>query len=218
MRILRPLVAVAVSPAFVLTLPLAVPATAAPSCPAVEVIFARGTYEPAGLGSVGQAFVDALVPQLGARTVEVYPVDYPATDDYANSAAAGAADVESRIGQIAAACPATKIVMGGYSQGAAVMGMATSAIPPTAGDHVAAVAVFGSPASGFSTMLNGGAPLPTLSPAYAAKAIDLCTPGDPICSPGADLFAHTSYIQSGMVDEAATFAASKITPATTAAG
>lgn len=210
MRNLRPLAALVVSPALMLSLSPAAPAAAATSCPAVEVVFARGTGEPAGLGGVGQAFVDALAPLLGNRTLEAYPVDYPATDDYANSSAAGAADVESRVGQIAAACPATRIVMGGYSQGAAVMGIASSALPPAVSDRVAAVAVFGIPASGFSTMLNGGAPLPTLSPVYAAKAIDLCMPGDPICSPGGDLFAHTSYIQSGMVDQAATFAASKV--------
>lgn len=38
-------------------------ATARP-CPDVEVVFARGTNEPPGVGGVGQAFVDSLRPKL----------------------------------------------------------------------------------------------------------------------------------------------------------
>jgi cutinase len=34
----------------------------ADSCPAVQVVFARGTGEPDGTGRVGEAFVDALRP------------------------------------------------------------------------------------------------------------------------------------------------------------
>ena len=37
---------------------------AADPCPDVEVIFARGTGEPPGLGKVRQAFVAALTPHL----------------------------------------------------------------------------------------------------------------------------------------------------------
>ena len=46
---------------------------------------------------------------------------------------------------------------------------------------------------------------------YAAKAIDLCVPNDPICSEGGwDWGAHGAYIQSGMVAQAAAFAASRL--------
>ena len=34
------------------------PSAAADPCPDVEVVFARGTTEPPGVGGVGQAFVD----------------------------------------------------------------------------------------------------------------------------------------------------------------
>jgi hypothetical protein len=44
---------------------LAPKAHAASSCSDVEVVFARGTAEPAGVGRVGQAFVDDLKSQLG---------------------------------------------------------------------------------------------------------------------------------------------------------
>ncbi len=51
-------------------------------CPDVEVVFARGTYEPPGVGMVGQAFVDSLRSQAGGRPVGVYGVDYAASGDF----------------------------------------------------------------------------------------------------------------------------------------
>ena len=186
------------------------PAASADPCPDVEVVFARGTNEPPGPGFVGQAFTDSLGAQLPGRSLSLYAVNYPATDDYLNSAAVGTDDATAHIEGVLATCPATRIVMGGYSQGAAVTEMSTSALPPQAGDRVAAVALFGDPSSEFSKMLAGGTPLPTVSAAYAGKTIDLCVPDDPICSPGANMMAHVSYVPSGMVAQAATFAAEKL--------
>ena len=40
--------------------PAAMPVAAADGCPDAEVVFARGTGEPAGPGGTGQAFIDAL--------------------------------------------------------------------------------------------------------------------------------------------------------------
>ena len=198
-----------VSAAAVVSLPVAAEAAAQP-CSDVEVVFARGTNEPPGVGIVGQAFVDALSAQVGGRSVGVYAVNYPASDNYVSSAANGSDDARAHIQDIVTGCPGTKVVLGGYSQGAAVTDMATAAMPPQVADRVAAVALFGTPSSAFSSMLAGGEPLPTTSPAYAAKTIDLCMDGDPICSPGANMLAHVSYVQSGMTDQAASFAATKI--------
>jgi hypothetical protein len=49
------------------------------------VVFARGTGELPGVGPTGQAFVDALRPQIGEKSFEVYPVNYPATDQWATA-------------------------------------------------------------------------------------------------------------------------------------
>lgn len=198
-----------VSAAAVLSLPVAAEAAAQP-CSDVEVVFARGTNEPPGIGIVGQAFVDALSSQVDGRSVGVYPVNYPASDNYVSSAANGSDDARAHIQDLVTGCPSTKMVLGGYSQGAAVTDLATAAMPPQIADRVAAVALFGTPSSAFSSMLAGGEPLPTTTPAYAAKTIDLCMDGDPICSPGANMLAHVSYVQSGMTDQAASFAATKI--------
>src|SRR5262245_29840247 len=145
---------------------VAAPAYAQP-CPDVEVVFARGTFEPPGVGATGQAFVDSLRAKAGGKTVDVYPVNYPASLDF-GAAANGVIDASNRVVSMANDCPNTKIVVGGYSQGAAVAayitedaipegytpppGM-TGPMPPSVADNVAAVALFGKPSSGFMQMI-----------------------------------------------------------------
>jgi cutinase len=196
-----------------LSAPIGGPVASADPCSDVAVVFARGTHQGPGLGDVGQSFVDSLTSQVGGRSVGVYAVNYPANDDYHNSAPAGADDASAHIQDTVASCPKTRIVLGGYSQGSTVIDLATQAMPAPVADHVAAVALFGEPSSGFSSMLWGGQPLPTISPLYSGKTISLCAPDDPICSPGGNIMAHVSYIQSGMTNQAATFAANRLGPA-----
>jgi cutinase len=92
---------------------VAAPSASAEPCPDVQVVFARGTGEPAGIGRVGQALVDALTPQLGGRTIAAYGVNYPATYDFL-AAADGATDATNFISSLVAQCPSTRIVLGGY--------------------------------------------------------------------------------------------------------
>lgn len=126
-------------------------------CPNVEVVFARGTFEAPGVGDTGQAFVEALTSRLGGKSVDVYPVDYPASLDF-QEAAQGVIDASNKVESVVATCPHTKIVLGGYSQGAAVAGYTTSdtlppgyvlpvgitgPMPATIAPHVVAVTLFG---------------------------------------------------------------------------
>ena len=188
------------------------PASAAP-CPDVELVFARGTSEPPGIGRVGQALSDQLAADLGGRTLGVYAVNYPASYDFL-AAADGATDATNRIADIAATCPNTRVVLGGYSQGAAVVDMllgipplgakvgevgSAPPLPPSLAGQVAAVAAFGNPATKFGT------PVSAALPPFAGKGIDLCADGDPICSQGRNPFAHTSYEKTSMVGQAAGF-------------
>ncbi|MBW0017410.1 MAG: cutinase family protein [Mycobacterium sp.] len=193
-----------------LSAPVYAPAASADPCSDVEVVYARGTHQEPGLADVGQAFVDSLTSQVGGKSLSAYAVNYPANDDYHGSSAAGSADASAHIQNTVAGCPNTKIVLGGYSQGATVIDLATNAMPAPVADHVAAVALFGEPTSGFSSALYGGQPLPTISPLYGGKTISLCAPDDPICSGGGNIMAHVSYIQSGMTTQAATFAANRL--------
>lgn len=189
--------------------PIDIPFASADPCPDVEVVFARGTGEPPGFGGVGQAFVDSLRSQLPGRSVGAYPVNYPATGDYRNSALAGASDAGAHVGDMIANCPNTKMVLSGYSQGASVMDFSTESMPPQTADHVAAVTLFGNPSSTYARSLMGN-PLPTVGPLYRPKTIDLCVPDDIICSEGGNMVSHLLYVQSGMPDQAATFAASRL--------
>jgi cutinase len=182
---------------------------AAGPCTDVEVLSARGTGEAPGPGYNGQAFADALRQKLPGRSVGVYAVDYPASDDVARSMSAGADDARAHIQSTVANCPSTRIVLTGHSQGATVMDLVTQQLPPAAADHVAAVAVFGNPKSTFARKELGG-PLPTINPLYLPKTIDLCVPDDPICTEGNNWDAHQHYIASGMISQAATFVAGKL--------
>jgi cutinase len=200
-------------------LAVAPPAMAAP-CADVDVVFARGTGEPGGVGTIGQNFIDALRPQLGARTVTTYGVNYPADYDFLN-AASGANDAEAHIQSVVSQCPSTHIVLGGYSQGAAVVDMLadipplgnriggiqgrlggvgeTAPLAPNLVPSIAAVAVFGNPSAKFH--------VPVTSSVFGGRAIDLCKDGDPICSGGRNPFAHSDYASSGLTAQAANFVA-----------
>jgi cutinase len=184
---------------------------ASASCPGVEVVFARGTDEPPGVGKVGGAFVSALREQT-RKSVGAYAVNYPASKDFL-AATNGANDASTHVQQMAVNCPNTKLVLGGYSQGAAVVDIVTAApisalgyrqpLPPQAADHVAAVALFGNPSG------RAGQLMSALSPNFEGKTIDLCNPGDPICSGGTQWSSHLSYVP-GLTNRAANFVAGRV--------
>lgn len=191
-----------------LTGPINIPSAQADPCPNVEVVFARGTGAPPGVSPTGQSFIDSLRSQIGGRSLGVYPVNYPATWAFAQSANAGANDVSGHVQDMIGRCPNTRLVLGGMSQGAGVIDLATTIMPPEAADHVAAVALFGNPKSMLATTLSGG--FPDVSPLYSSKTIDICAPDDPACSGGLNPSAHGSYVQSGMTTQAAAFVASRL--------
>src|SRR6185437_11030568 len=155
-RVTRPLGAAFLMAA--LAWPVAIPSAGAASCPDVEVVFARGTGSAPGVGPVGQQFIDSLKSQIGGRSLGVYPVNYPATFAFADSSRAGADDVNAHVTDMVGRCPNTRIVLGGLSQGAGVMDVASTILPPQATDHGAAIALFGNPSSLLATALSGGFP------------------------------------------------------------
>lgn len=159
--------------------------------------------------------------KVGDKSLGVYPVVYPASTNFP-TAVDGIRDAANHIESMAANCPKTKLVLGGYSQGAAVMGFVTAnavpggvdpadvpkPMPTQVANHVAAVALLGTPDPQFMQLI--GQPPVTVGPLYASKAIQLCAPGDPICSDGDNGSAHSSYTNIGLTDQAAAFVASKV--------
>lgn len=185
----------------------------AESCPDTEVVFARGTGEPPGVGRVGDAFVNSLRSKLPGKSVRAYGVNYPANYNFLQ-ATSGANDVSSHLQYMADACPDTRLVLGGYSQGAAVIDIVTATpvagftvgppLPAAATGQVAAVALFGNPSKRLVNVVN------VASPQYAGKTIDLCSGNDPVCSDGRNWGAHTQYVQTGLTNQAAAFVAQRL--------
>ncbi len=191
------------------------PTARAEGCPDVELIFARGTAEPPGLGAEGDALFAALRPALGSRSVDAYAVNYPASYNFLTTADA-ANDARDHIAAMADQCPATRLAVGGFSQGAAAVSMlagvpplgdrignfgSAPALDPGLAGKVAAVAVFGNPGNRFGTPLSS-------TGQFAGRAIDLCSPGDPVCVVGGrDRDAHHVYDIPPYPGQAAAFIA-----------
>jgi hypothetical protein len=112
--------------------------------------------------------------------------------------------------------PDTRLVLGGYSLGAAVTDVVLAVPSPVFGysnplplgmdDHIAAVALFG---NGTRKVLG---PVSAISPLYGDKTIDLCTADDPICNDNLDpntwvdnwpAHQYAAYVDAGLVDLAA---------------
>jgi len=203
------------APALMPTGPSPIP-TASAACPDAELVFARGRQEPAGAGALGNAFIGALRSKVN-RNVGMYAVQYPADTEVAT----GANDMSAHVQQTINNCPNTRVVLGGYSLGAAVTDVVmaapgpmlgfTNPLPPGSDQHIAAVALFGN-----GTKWVG--PIANFNPAYSDRTIDLCHGSDPICNP-AD--PHTwqdnwsqhmaaGYIQDGELNQAADFVAGKL--------
>jgi cutinase len=228
-RIASWLCAVALTAGAAMNAAIGIPSAAGESCPDIEVVFARGTGDALPGGPVGQAFVDSLRSKVAPRSVGIYGVNYAANLNFL-MVTDGVADANNHVQYMIGTCPATRLVLGGFSQGAAVidvlvgatpnlaaipgvslipgvaaipgLGSGGAPLPPEAADHVAAVAVFGNPIDKLLGPLNG------LSPVYGPRTIDLCNANDPICGEG-DLdnrAAHHQYVP-GMTDQAAAFVA-----------
>ena len=193
---------------------LSAPAATAATCSDLDVVAARGTFEPGTLGLiVGDPVFSALQKKITGKTLSSYAVNYPA-DLSLTSAATGNADVVNHVDAQAAACPNQRFILVGYSQGAnvvdnsigissdgAVVGSPIVAtIPAALAPRVAAVLLFGNPIRALGKSVTG---------TYQSRTIDFCANGDPICqNGGTDVLAHLGYTSDA--DAAATFAAGKV--------
>ncbi|MDJ0394835.1 cutinase family protein [Rhodococcus sp. G-MC3] len=190
------------------------PVAFAGPCSDVDVSFARGTGELPGFGITGGPFVNRLTSELSGRSVSTYAVNYAA--DYSQlSAGPGSRDLVDHISSVAAACPGTQFVIGGYSQGATVISNAVglrtpssasgAVLPSVVADRIAAVVVFGNPLG------LQGQTIETASGPFGSRASSYCNFGDPVCQLGGfNTFAHLTYGTNGKTTQGAAFAASRI--------
>ncbi len=225
-RIVGWLCAFALVVGMVLGHPASTPSAAADPCSDIEVVFARGLGDPPGPGPLGAAFADSLRSKVAGSSVGVYGVNYAADINFLR-VSDGVADATNHVRWLAANCPGTRVVLGGFSEGAVVIDILAgatlpglSAIPALGGlpyvgdvlpalgsaaplpadlaDRVAAIAAFGNPLDKVS------GPLSSQSPVYGPRTIDLCYRGDPVCGEGNDMSLHHQYVP-GLTDQAASF-------------
>jgi cutinase len=190
--------------------------SASAACPGVEVIFARGRIEPPGMGQIGNAFVSALRSKSN-KNIGTYAVQYPADTQID----IGANDMSAHVQSMMNNCPDTRLVLGGYSLGAAVTDVVLALpfdffgfknpLPPGADQHIAAVALFGNG-------ITWAGPIGNFNPVYNDRTIDLCHGADPICNPADPNtwqnnwpdHLQKAYLSAGMPQQAADFVAARI--------
>ncbi|MFJ1767912.1 cutinase family protein [Amycolatopsis sp. NPDC088138] len=201
--------------ALVATTAGAVPATAAPasSCSDLDVVFARATYDIPYVGVAGAWHLAAVRSALRGVTISSYGVRYPALVNPSGTGL-GADDLVRHLRSTATACPGTKFVLGGYSQGATVVSIALgvrtrlgagATVPTSLRSRIVAVTTFGNPIGG------AGQSIGTSSPVYAERTREFCTPADVVCrglvvSPG---LGHTGYFYNGDFERAGRFVAGR---------
>jgi cutinase len=190
------------------------PTAAGATCSDIDVVVARGTFEPGTLGIiVGDPMFSALQTAIPGKTLSSYPVNYPADLGEPTSVQTGNRDLVNHVTTQAAACPNQRFILVGYSQGANVVdnsigissdgalvgGAIVATIPTSLTPRIAAVLQFGNPIRAQGKSITG---------TYQARTDDFCADQDPVCqNGGSNVLAHLSY--GGNTAAAATFAAAR---------
>lgn len=143
------------------------------SCQPVEVIYARGSGQETSTSREYQRFRDDLKRYLGDSPLHIYELGsesyggnkYPAvnvsdlsngnligawtsggaSNDYGRSVDSGVRELSSYVNQRYDKCPSAFFVLGGYSQGAQVIGQSLEIIDPMIRDQIVYVGLFGDP-------------------------------------------------------------------------
>ncbi|KAI9376146.1 cutinase-domain-containing protein [Aspergillus egyptiacus] len=147
-------------------------------CKDLTFIFARGTTETGNMGTVIGPKVASELNSLTNNNAAIQGVNYPANAaGNAQLGAAGGPEMADLVNQALQQCPDTKVVLGGYSQGAMVVHNAAGKLQ--AGQVVGAVTF--------------GDPFKTQHPDTIEHFKTWCATGDPVCRGGANFMAHLSY-------------------------
>ena len=134
-------------------------AAATPPCTDVEIVGLRGSSEPFdpaqhGMGALLGTEADLVAAQAPTGTaVGFHGIGYPAVSavlgvidgDYFSSKEEGMRELDGYLRQEIQACPDTRLVVMGYSQGAHAAGDQLAQEPASVTDHVAELVMFGDP-------------------------------------------------------------------------
>lgn len=212
------------------------------TCPNVYQVVVRGSNEPAGSGASGNIWTSGGRGRMGntaaaaatrtTRSVRTVSLNYPATilpsrtsDGYINSQYRGKYNLTKELNRMATACPSTRTVLIGYSQGAHVIGDVVSNGNPmklssSAKAKIAAIFLTGDPVRRYGEPFNrglglGGGALPNRAKGdlsgVASRLISYCYKGDIFCDPtratsqSAGTTVHGSYDNTFIRDLGANF-------------
>ena len=227
----------------------------AASCPDVKIIFARGSGEERWVDQNYLTFKNELTEKLKltSLTYEFEDLDYPAISvanpltllttfvsggeayEFGESILKGLAELKKEVGS--SACPKTRYVLAGYSQGAMLVSKALGFLNP---EKIIYAATFGDPklylpegeglippacrgvnlsnyriyvpdCRAYSGMLGGYNPYQ--SPDYIDKLGTWCNKADFFCSSHLSMKDHTSYVSDGLYADASKVIFDKITKA-----
>jgi pimeloyl-ACP methyl ester carboxylesterase len=208
--------------------PVADVAGAQTGCSDIEIVMARGTWEPQNAAFLLPQVANRIRSGLTGRNVSVYDTVYPAQPSFNTSAPQGVTDLVNHVNQKASQCPNQRYVLLGYSQGGLVVTDAllppaaraynnrTPTLSSAATSRIAAVGTYGSMRFTAGESFNAGSPeagkqsmLPRQRGAlnaYADRTIEYCYQGDWVCQNSGSFITHLMYIFDGTAQQAvATF-------------
>ncbi|KAI0993453.1 hypothetical protein K3495_g14731 [Podosphaera aphanis] len=155
-------------------------------CKAVTIIYARGTAEPGNVGdegSPGPAWFAEMRNSMGEMNLAIQGVNYSGDlfGYFLGGDPVGSKRLLSTTKKAARQCPDTKIILGGYSQGAQLVHNAATRLKSLS-KRISAVVLFGDP---FVNL--------TFSRIPPSKVLNICHLEDIICRGFGDVSAHFTY-------------------------
>ncbi|KAI5865386.1 carbohydrate esterase family 5 protein [Durotheca rogersii] len=161
-------------------------------CKPIIFIWAKATIEPGNMGlTVGPRLSDGLKLVFGPANVATQGVDYWGfieTNFYPGGAPPWGIFQMRLLLSAAAACPYSKIVAAGYSQGAALTHRAIEGLPRAVKDKIVAVVTFGDT----QTWQDGG----RIRNYDTNRTLIICNAGDAVCTGTLYVFpVHFDYIK-----------------------
>ncbi|KAI1199856.1 carbohydrate esterase family 5 protein [Nemania serpens] len=176
-------------------------------CRPVIFLFARGSRQEGNVGGTpGPQTIDQLKARLGGDgAVAAQGLEYPADLlDNLRSGGCDPADVDSfgaLIARAAAECPGSRLVLSGYSQGAALVHAAAKKLAADVVARIAAAVTYGD-----TRKEQDGGVIPGIDP---ARTLILCHDGDLVCD-GTLIVTDNHYDYDDLAPTAVDFIASKV--------
>ncbi|EGY22033.1 hypothetical protein VD0002_g4090 [Verticillium dahliae] len=175
-------------------------------CKPIIMLFARGSTETGNMGTVcGPPTANGVKANFGADQVAVEGIEYAAalSTNFGNGGAdrRGVAEMERLIAQANTDCPDSMLVVGGYSQGAALTHRAVEDLPQAQKDQIVAAFTFGD-----TQNVQDNRQIPNFPP---EKTNIICNAGDAVCAGTLTILpAHLAY--GARADEQVEFITSKL--------